>query len=84
LSRKNGASRKHHKIRQLQQIITAVRHHGKTKTWKISMFFLGGFLLRKLKARFKMKGNTRVEFCPTPPQLKGRLSPTVEKPTLYR
>jgi hypothetical protein len=39
LSRKNGASRKHHKIRQLQQIITAVRHQGKTKTLNISLFF---------------------------------------------
>jgi hypothetical protein len=39
LSRKIGASRKHHKIRQLQQIITAVRHQGKTKTPNISMFF---------------------------------------------
>jgi hypothetical protein len=40
LSRKIGASRKHHKIRQLQQIITAVRHQGKTKTANFSMFFL--------------------------------------------
>ena len=38
LSRKNGASRKHHKIKQLQQIITAVRHQGKTKTVNISRF----------------------------------------------
>jgi hypothetical protein len=40
LSRKNGASRKHHKIKQLQQIITAIRHQGKTKTMNISLFFL--------------------------------------------
>jgi hypothetical protein len=39
LSRKNGASHKHHKIKQLQQIITAVRHQGKTKTANISLFF---------------------------------------------
>ena len=39
LSRKNGASHKHHKIKQLQQIITAVRHQGKTGTVNISMFF---------------------------------------------
>ena len=38
LSRKNGASRKHHKIKQLQQIITAIRHQGKTKTMNISRF----------------------------------------------
>ena len=38
LSRKNGASRKHHKIKQLQQIITAIRHQGKTKTVNISRF----------------------------------------------
>jgi hypothetical protein len=38
LSRKNGASHKHHKIKQLQQIITAVRHQGKTKTVNISRF----------------------------------------------
>jgi hypothetical protein len=38
LSRKNGASRKHHKIKQLQHIITAVRHQGKTKTANISRF----------------------------------------------
>jgi hypothetical protein len=44
LSRKNGASRKHHKIKQLQQIITAVRHQGKTKTVIISLFFWAGFL----------------------------------------
>jgi hypothetical protein len=44
LSRKNGASRKHHKIRQLQQIITAVRHQEKTKTANISLFFLAGCL----------------------------------------
>jgi hypothetical protein len=43
LSRKNGVSHKHHKIKQLQQIITAVRHQGKTKTVNISLFFLGGF-----------------------------------------
>jgi hypothetical protein len=40
LSRKNGASRKHHKTRQLQQIITAVRHQEKTKTANFSLFFL--------------------------------------------
>jgi hypothetical protein len=40
MSRKNGASRKHHKIRQLQQIVTAVSHQGKTKTMNISLFFL--------------------------------------------
>jgi hypothetical protein len=40
LSRKIGASRKHHNINQLQQIITAVRHQGKTKTVNFSMFFL--------------------------------------------
>jgi len=40
LSRKIGASRKHHKIKQLQQIITAIRHQGKTKTMNISLFFL--------------------------------------------
>jgi hypothetical protein len=40
LSRKNGASRKYHKIKQLQQIITAVRHQGKTKTVNISRFTL--------------------------------------------
>jgi hypothetical protein len=44
LSRKNGASRKHHKIKQLQQIITAVRHQGKTKIVDISLFFLANFL----------------------------------------
>jgi zinc transporter ZupT len=44
LSRKNGASRKHHNIKQLQQNITAVRHQGKTKTPNISLFFLAGFL----------------------------------------
>ena len=43
LSRKNGASRKHHMIKQLQQIKTAVSHQGKTKTVNISLFFLGGF-----------------------------------------
>jgi hypothetical protein len=43
LSRKNGASHKHHKIKQLQQIITAIRHQGKTKTVNISLFFLEGF-----------------------------------------
>jgi len=43
LSRKNGASHKHHKIKQLQQIITAVRHQGKTKTVNISLFFGAGF-----------------------------------------
>jgi hypothetical protein len=31
LSRKNGASRKHHKIKPLQQMIAAVRHRGKPK-----------------------------------------------------
>ncbi len=42
--RKNGASHKHHKIKQLQQIITAVRHRGKNKTVNISLFFgAGGF-----------------------------------------
>jgi hypothetical protein len=44
LSRKNGASRKHHKIKQLQQINTAVSHQGKTKTVNISLFFWTGFL----------------------------------------
>jgi hypothetical protein len=44
LSRKIGASRKHHKIRQLQQIITTVRHQGKTKTVNISLFFWTGFI----------------------------------------
>jgi hypothetical protein len=39
MSRKIGASRKRHKIKQLQQIITAVRHQGKTKTVNFSMFF---------------------------------------------
>jgi hypothetical protein len=43
LSRKNGASRKHHKIKQLQHIITAIRHQGKTKTANISLFFWAGF-----------------------------------------
>jgi len=43
MSRKNGASRKHHMIKQLQQIITAVRHQGKTKTVNISLFFWAGF-----------------------------------------
>jgi hypothetical protein len=38
LSRKNGASHKHHKIKQLQQIITAIRHQGKTKTVNILRF----------------------------------------------
>jgi hypothetical protein len=38
LSRKNGASRKHHKIKQLQQIKTVIRHQGKTKTVNISRF----------------------------------------------
>jgi hypothetical protein len=44
LSRKNGASRKHHKTKQLQQIKSAVRHQGKTKTVNISLFFWAGFL----------------------------------------
>jgi hypothetical protein len=39
LSRKIGASRKHHKTRQLQHIITAIRHQGKTKTMNFSLFF---------------------------------------------
>jgi hypothetical protein len=39
LSRKNGAGHKHHKIKQLQQIIKAIRHQGKTKTVIISLFF---------------------------------------------
>jgi len=43
LSRKNGASRKHHMIKQLQQIITAVKHQEKTKTVNISLFFRAGF-----------------------------------------
>jgi hypothetical protein len=43
LSRKNGASHKHHKIKQLQHIITAVRHQGKTKAVNFSLFFWGGF-----------------------------------------
>jgi hypothetical protein len=43
MSRKNGASRKHHMIKQLQQIITAVRHRGKTKSLNFSLFFLAGF-----------------------------------------
>jgi hypothetical protein len=38
LSRKIGASRKHHKTRQLQQISTAVRHQEKTKTTNFSRF----------------------------------------------
>jgi hypothetical protein len=41
LSRKIGASRKHHKTRQLQQIITAIRHQGKTRTANFSLFFFG-------------------------------------------
>jgi hypothetical protein len=41
MSRKNGASHKHHKIKQLQQMKTAVRHQGKTKTVNISLFFWG-------------------------------------------
>jgi hypothetical protein len=43
MSRKNCASHKHHKIKQLQQIITAARHEAKTKTVNISLFFLAGF-----------------------------------------
>jgi hypothetical protein len=43
MSRKNGASHKHHKIKQLQQIITAIRHQGETKAVNFSLFFLGGF-----------------------------------------
>jgi hypothetical protein len=38
MSRKNGASHKHHKIKQLQQIETAISHQGKTKTVNISRF----------------------------------------------
>src|SRR5208283_4994000 len=72
LSRKNGASRKHHKTRQLQQIITAVRHQGKTITAKISLFFRPAVakalarqgrygstqvVLRNSKTPFKLKGN---------------------------
>jgi hypothetical protein len=52
LSRKEGASRKHHKIRPLQQIITAVRHQGKTKTLNFSLFFWGRFFLRISKMDF--------------------------------
>jgi hypothetical protein len=72
LSRKNGASHKHHKIKQLQQIKTAVRHQGKTKAVNISLFFLGGFSWEFQRwtsdffRRFKMKGKTREEFCLTP------------------
>jgi len=44
MSIKNGVSRKHHNIKQLQQIITVVKHHGKTKTVNISLFFGAGFL----------------------------------------
>jgi hypothetical protein len=44
LSTKNGASRKHHKIRQLQQISTTVRHQGKTKTANFSRFTFMTFL----------------------------------------
>jgi hypothetical protein len=43
LSRKIGASRKHHKTRQLQQIITAVRHQGKTRTLNFSRFIFMTF-----------------------------------------
>jgi len=43
MSRKNGASHKHHKIKQLQQTKTAIRHQGKTKTVHISLFFLAHF-----------------------------------------
>src|SRR5208282_6929091 len=50
LSRKIGASRKHHKIRQLQQIITAIRHQGKTKTANFSLFFSGQIALEKFKS----------------------------------
>jgi hypothetical protein len=42
LSRKNGASHKHHRIKQLQQIITDIRHQGKTKAVNISLFFFLG------------------------------------------
>jgi hypothetical protein len=41
MSRKNGASRKLHKMKQLQQIQTAVRHQGKTKTVNFSLFLFG-------------------------------------------
>jgi len=67
--KKIGASRKHHKIRQLQQIITTVRHQGKTKTVNISLFFWTGFIenfkdgLRFFR-RFKMNGKSREEFFP--------------------
>jgi len=44
MSRKNGASRKHHKIKQLQQMIAAIRHQGKTKAVNFSLFFVAGFL----------------------------------------
>jgi hypothetical protein len=43
LSRKIGASRKHHKTRQLQQIITAIGHQGKTKTVNFSRFIFMTF-----------------------------------------
>jgi hypothetical protein len=43
MSRKNGASHNHHKIKQLQQTKTAIRHQGKTKTVNISLFFLADF-----------------------------------------